>query len=769
MTLSFKKWFKRVFWSVFIVGVLFWGLNLQYENGRYAEELTWNHFLQEDGLFAFDYRHDYEVRENEGIYYVQEISKENVVFQIFEESEERFFEEWDYDCEQGVCYSESEAVMNLELLPGPAADRFDMLTRAETLEWLLTLRYPDKDFSQYAADCFEDVTAADPLSEYVCYAQDQGIVVGIGGSFYSDSSINLWGVLKILFLVFEEDDYEFDESELDESMFELMTKYHYAYDLVGKAYYEGLFANVTGKDIWPNRAVYKAEASMIAENFFAWQDGKILRDYEGDDDYEEAGLVYVRDLKRDFEFVELPVEEFVVDIERDVEAMQNSDGVSLHVVEDGRIYEFLVNFEGMARNDIDDVQLSYDEERLIADVLFEYEDGEEAYYQLQVADDEFSYLTEGAVSTVDDPNVLPNEVDYLPSAGVIPKIEMFMSEESFEEVLEDRTVTTRYPTYVVITDENGGKEEFSAMIKTRGNANRGYIKSSYTVEAFGSADEFKLRSLISDESMMREKIIYYLFGELGYLTPEFSEVMLEINGVPFGFYQMTEAIKDKFFEDRGLFGDYFYARNVTSPYPANLMYFEDEDITLTHYKVDGGAEAEEKLLQFIYRIEIGDESLLEEIDLQNIFDYAFLVYALNVQDSLMHNYYLYLEDEVWKLFLWDGDEGFVEIPEISKEGFREFTARTDGLWNELILFVFDGMSGEDFEVYWGDLMSRWLEVDLVGKLDDYLAKYGEFYEWDNAIWNERYLERKEHVFDSLGAIADLREKLLDVEGQMGSF
>ncbi len=744
--------------------------------------LNYNVFHHQDGLFEFEYKNNYEVRNVEDIYFLQELSTENISFQIFENNDEITFEETAFICEDDdgieVCYSKGSPdfiVQNLTLFAGEKNDRYDFLTRAEVLEILLEMKYPEIDFDDHADDCFLDVSKKDKRSGYVCFAKENGFVVGIADNFYSDSGINLWGTLKLLFLIFEEDDYSFDYSKLNEDVFGKMTIYHYAYDLIAKASYEGIINNPRQVDFWPNRVLYLSEFDDIVDTFLVWQDGKTLRDYEYSDGFNLENKIYIKGFYKDLTFEEDDLDDFKNKNLYPTILKNTEDGVEIYVEESPAVYQYIYTLWGVDEENIDEVKVNYNKERIKVRVYVKFKDREDAHYKLEISQNQFAYLKSSDESEINDPNLSPNDTKSFDDDN-LTSYKLYMSDEDFNNILDDRTLETRYPAYLEIYYSNDDVETHSVVIKTRGNANRGYIKSSFTVESFddffNDEDEIKLRSMISDETLIKEKLAYSSFEKLGYVAPQFSETILSINNVPFGFYQVTEAIKDDFFKRRNLDVDnYYYARNISSPYLANLTSLEDEGILITHYDAKGD-EDYEKLSNFIEALADGDADLINTINIQNVFDYAMFCHILTLNDSYTHNYYLYIDEDtkLWNIFFWDVDAGMEIVPEFSKEAFKTFVAVNEGWYNALIHYVFERISDEEFDLMLADFKQRWEEnVDIVNQLDYYFSNYEDAFEYDNDLWNGKYLERKEKWFDTSISIENLKIILEEVESSVGIF
>ena len=57
----------------------------------------------------------------------------------------------------------------------------------------------------------------------------------------------------------------------------------------------------------------------------------------------------------------------------------------------------------------------------------------------------------------------------------------------------------------------------------------------------------------------------------------------------------------------------------------------------------------------------------------------------------------------------------------------------------------------------------------MNQLDYYFSNYEDAFEYDNDLWNGKYLERKEKWFDTSISIENLRIILEEVESSVGIF
>ncbi len=114
---------------------------------------------------------------------------------------QRYFEAIEFISDEGIVSGYPDGTY------GPG----DLLNRAELLKILIEAEYED-EFEAYAnSNCFDDVEAGKWFTPYVCFAEDEGFVVGYDdGTFRPSDYINLVEAVKISMEVFG---YDYAETE----------------------------------------------------------------------------------------------------------------------------------------------------------------------------------------------------------------------------------------------------------------------------------------------------------------------------------------------------------------------------------------------------------------------------------------------------------------------------------------------------------------------------------------------------------------------------
>jgi len=246
-------------------------------------------FQHFSGEFLVEYSNNFKVFSDKEFYYFKNLESDLNQAILFEKSflERSSFKSYlrntlckNFECKQIedlnsenlLCFSNwcvlKHKDFNIEFLE--PKNIFTKITKKEALveaAKILALRkgvgFDDLDYSE---SCFDDVLDTDLNFKWICYAKDQGLVIGVNGILFEDHKLNLFGALKFLSKAYEINDFEkiYKSSDLE---FKKMTEFHYGYALIKNSLESGLIDNPSRLDIWPNQIVYKAEWDLIKERF----------------------------------------------------------------------------------------------------------------------------------------------------------------------------------------------------------------------------------------------------------------------------------------------------------------------------------------------------------------------------------------------------------------------------------------------------------------------------------------------------------------------
>ena len=132
----------------------------------------------------------------------------------------------------------------------------------------------------------------------------------------------------------------------------------------------------------------------------------------------------------------------------------------------------------------------------------------------------------------------------------------------------------------------------------RGSYTRKFRKRSYRIEfiepeIFSGAREIHLNAEYKDPSLIRNKLSFDFFHDLGVLSPQSQHINLTRNGSPKGVYLQLESVDDLFLKQRGLpTGPIYYAVNNN----ANFSLMRDEkmkDSLLSGYERAVGNQSDD--------------------------------------------------------------------------------------------------------------------------------------------------------------------------------
>ncbi|MCM3744752.1 CotH kinase family protein [Sporosarcina luteola] len=241
-------------------------------------------------------------------------------------------------------------------------------------------------------------------------------------------------------------------------------------------------------------------------------------------------------------------------------------------------------------------------------------------------------------------------------------------------------------------------KKYEVDIAYRGSHIRDFPKKSYHVSfykpsTYRNAKALHLNAEFKDPSMIRNKLSFDFFNEIGCLAPQARFVFLKVNGRNEGVYLELESVDDRFLANRKLpDGSIFYGVDGDANF--SLMSDLDKEVkkSLTFgYEQQCGAEEDANHLQKMI-IDINtiprEEFEKEIVDYINVDKYlrwlAGVVFTQNF-DGFVHNYALYRNKEsgLYEIIPWDYDATWgrdVNGEEMDSDylritGFNTLTAR----------------------------------------------------------------------------------------------
>lgn len=208
----------------------------------------------------------------------------------------------------------------------------------------------------------------------------------------------------------------------------------------------------------------------------------------------------------------------------------------------------------------------------------------------------------------------------------------------------------------------------SVYVVYRGSHIRKFRKKSYRIifpKVFLMTKEVHLNAEYMDKSMIRNKLSFDFFSDIGVLAPESRHALLKLNGQFQGVYLEIESVDRYFLKRRGLpEGDIFYAEDddanfsLISPFDNKpKQYFSDG------YSIKVGPyEAREHLSDLIFAVntfprESFGNDIRQYVDVDQYLRWLAGVVCTQNFDGFIHNYALYRRGDsgLFEVIPWDYD------------------------------------------------------------------------------------------------------------------
>lgn len=246
----------------------------------------------------------------------------------------------------------------------------------------------------------------------------------------------------------------------------------------------------------------------------------------------------------------------------------------------------------------------------------------------------------------------------------LPSYSLFLQPADLRALLRD----PRSGDYVAGRFKSG-KQTYRVEASIRGAHTRRYPKKSYALhflsKHFQGARELHLNAEYSDPSMIRNRLSFAFFEQLGALAPEGQHVRLLLNGSPAGVYLQLESVDDLFLRKRSLPpGPIFYAINDDANFSLLSRVTQNvKDDLEDGYQDKVATEADwaslRNLLYFINTSSQADFSCNVDqfVDVDAYFNWLLGVVCTQNFDGFVQNYALYQDRQSgrFQLIPWDYD------------------------------------------------------------------------------------------------------------------
>jgi spore coat protein H len=272
-------------------------------------------------------------------------------------------------------------------------------------------------------------------------------------------------------------------------------------------------------------------------------------------------------------------------------------------------------------------------------------------------------------------------------------IQLYIHPKSLRELKSDIWCEDPVPGQLKIS----GKK-FDIDVNYRGSHIRNYKKKSYEISfykpnMFKGANIIHLNAEYRDPSLLRNKLSFDFFSEIGNLAPNSRHVFLMLNGKSEGVYLEIESVDENFIKRRKLpNGAIFYAVDGDANF--SLMSDLDKEVKksleLGYEKKYGSTEDDFLLQQFIYQINTIPRAEFEReiykfLNVEQYFLWMAGVILTQNYDGFVHNYSLYRNSLTgqFEIIPWDYDATWgrdvngkiMEENYVPIEGYNTLTAR----------------------------------------------------------------------------------------------
>ncbi|MEX0845683.1 MAG: CotH kinase family protein, partial [Balneolaceae bacterium] len=190
--------------------------------------------------------------------------------------------------------------------------------------------------------------------------------------------------------------------------------------------------------------------------------------------------------------------------------------------------------------------------------------------------------------------VAQNNSDWLFDDAILPEVHITIHQDSLDIILDPENIQSDHEFPATFEFKKGTESEIVENIgfRLRGNTSRHSNKKSFKVSfntfesgrQYRDLDKMNLNGEHNDPSIIRSKLSWDIFQEIGFSVPRANHVKLYINGDYYGLYINVEHIDDEFLQDR--FGT--DAGNLYKClYPADLTYRGTDPVAYRDFMANG--------------------------------------------------------------------------------------------------------------------------------------------------------------------------------------
>lgn len=245
----------------------------------------------------------------------------------------------------------------------------------------------------------------------------------------------------------------------------------------------------------------------------------------------------------------------------------------------------------------------------------------------------------------------------------IPSYHLIIEKEDLKELKRDIWSDDTVPAYLKVNNVT-----YDIDIAFRGAYTRDFLKKSYSIEfinpdRYDGARKIHLNAEYNDPSLIRNKLSFDFFHDLGVLSPHSQHIHLKRNDSNKGVYLQLESVDDLFMKKRNLpLGSIYYAVNYNANF-SMMTEGQPKRSMLSGYRQVVGKEADDhdlyKLIRMINRTPLSEipDKISQYIDIEKYLRWLVGVVCTMNNDGFTHNYALYRNSEtgLFEIIPWDYD------------------------------------------------------------------------------------------------------------------
>jgi spore coat protein H len=359
-------------------------------------------------------------------------------------------------------------------------------------------------------------------------------------------------------------------------------------------------------------------------------------------------------------------------------------------------------------------------------------------------------------------------------AEKLPQYKLFIKPTDLRELKRDIWIDDPIPAQLTIE----GKR-LEVDVAYRGSHIRDFLKKSYQVSfykpiKFRGSKHIHLNAEFKDPSLIRNKLSFDFFAELGVLAPQSHYIFLILNGRAEGVYLEIESVDEYFLNRRNLpSGSIFYAVDGD----ANFSLMSDLDketkksLQLGYDRKVGGPEDDYYLQEFIFNINTITKSEFEKkiqkfVDIDKYLRWVAGIIFTSNYDGFVHNYALYRNGEtsLFEVIPWDYDatwgrdvNGKIMDPDyVPIDGFNTLTARildVDIFRKQYRMLLEETMNQQFTVEYIVPKVEKLTQMIRPFVLQDPYKKQNiDLFDQELAVITEYIVERRKYLYTKLATL-----------------